>query len=100
MILTHLPFPSLFFSVLERTAPIFFEHGYTALEAACNSIAAWPDPQPDTTLELPFLSEVIICKMPDMAETAQAQVGEAHAAPFVHSNSVERPVRGLPVKLV
>lgn len=90
VVLSHLPFPSLFFSILERTAPIFFEHGYTALEAACNSIASWPDPAPEATLELPFLSEVVICKLPDIAETAQ--VGEAHQSPFVHSNSVDRPV--------
>ena len=41
VILTHLPLPALFMAVLETIAPIFFEHGYSALEAACHSIAAW-----------------------------------------------------------
>jgi hypothetical protein len=41
VILTHLPFPALFASVLDRIAPVFFEHGYSALEAACHAIASW-----------------------------------------------------------
>lgn len=41
VILTHLPLPALFMAVLETIAPIFFEHGYSALEAACHSVAAW-----------------------------------------------------------
>lgn len=41
VILTHLPFPSLFSAVLYRVAPAFFDHGYSALEAACHSISSW-----------------------------------------------------------
>nr|XP_031861745.1 uncharacterized protein CI109_002978 [Kwoniella shandongensis]KAA5528817.1 hypothetical protein CI109_002978 [Kwoniella shandongensis] len=59
VILTHLPFPALFSTVLQKVAPVFFEHGYSALEAACHSIASWPDPTPDSILELPLMSEII-----------------------------------------
>lgn len=41
VILTHLPFPAFFASVLDRVAPVFFEHGYSALEAACHAMASW-----------------------------------------------------------
>jgi hypothetical protein len=65
VILTHLPFPSLFFATLNHLAPVFFEHGYSALEAGCHSIANWPDPQMGMTLDLPILSDLITVKLPD-----------------------------------
>ncbi|ODN77662.1 hypothetical protein L202_04813 [Cryptococcus amylolentus CBS 6039] len=71
VILTHLPFPALFASVLQRVAPAFFEYGYSALEAACHSIAKWPDPTPDTLLSLPFMSDVLNVKLPDTSESTQ-----------------------------
>ncbi|WVQ72633.1 hypothetical protein IAR50_002192 [Cryptococcus sp. DSM 104548] len=71
VILTHLPFPALFASVLQRVAPAFFEYGYSALEATCHSIAAWPDPTPDTLLSLPLMSDVLNVKLPDTSESTQ-----------------------------
>lgn len=41
VILSHLAYPSLFTAVLEKIAPIYFSHGYPALEAACYGIASW-----------------------------------------------------------
>ena len=41
VILSHLPFPAFFGAVLDRLAPVFFQHGYSALEAACHGIASW-----------------------------------------------------------
>jgi len=71
-------------AVLETIAPIFFEHGYSALEAACHSIAAWyvplgaradvrPDPEPDASLELPLLTSILEVKMPDSTEAPQVR---------------------------
>jgi hypothetical protein len=102
VILTHLPFPSLFAAVLHRVAPVFFEHGYSALEAACHSIASWsvtlrlsretalltlprPDPIPDTVLDIPILSDLITIKLPDMRQTPQ--VGNPFTTP-----SPQRPL--------
>lgn len=82
VILTHLPFPSLFFATLNHLAPVFFEHGYSALEAGCHSIANWPDPSPGCTLELPILSDLMTVKLPD-EETPQI-------GPFLNT-SVVRP---------
>ncbi|KAK8853233.1 hypothetical protein IAR55_003935 [Kwoniella newhampshirensis] len=75
VILTHLPFPALFSAVLQKVAPVFFEHGYSALEVACHSIASWPDPNPDSILELPLMSEIITTKLPDTTESPQ--IGKA-----------------------
>ncbi|WWC72010.1 uncharacterized protein I206_105969 [Kwoniella pini CBS 10737] len=71
VILTHLPFPTLFSAVLQKVAPTFFEFGYSALEAACHSIASWPDPTPDSILELPMLTDLINVKLPDTTESPQ-----------------------------
>lgn len=71
MILTHLPFPKLFASVLDHVAPSFFKYGYSALEVACHAFASWPDPTPDTTLTLPLLSNVIEAKLPDKINSPQ-----------------------------
>ncbi|ORY33392.1 hypothetical protein BCR39DRAFT_519739 [Naematelia encephala] len=71
VILTHLPFPSLWAAVLQKIAPPFFEHGYPALETTCHSIASWPDPLPDSTLELPLMTDVLTVKLPDSTEAPQ-----------------------------
>ncbi|WVO12525.1 hypothetical protein L204_100125 [Cryptococcus depauperatus] len=71
VILTHLPFPGLFAAVLQKMAPVFFEHGYSALEAACHSMASWPDPAPDCLLQLPFMSDVLLVELPDTTESPQ-----------------------------
>lgn len=71
VILTHLPFPKLFASVLDHVAPSFFKYGYSALEVACHAFASWPDPTPDTTLTLPLLSNVIEAKLPDKINSPQ-----------------------------
>ncbi|OCF38214.1 hypothetical protein I316_00439 [Kwoniella heveanensis BCC8398] len=75
VILTHLPFPALFSAVLQKVAPAFFEYGYSALEAACHSIAAWPDPSSDSVLELPLMTDLITVKLPDRTESPQ--IGKA-----------------------
>ncbi|EIW72107.1 hypothetical protein TREMEDRAFT_41513 [Tremella mesenterica DSM 1558] len=85
VILTHLPFPSLFFTILERIGPPFFQHGYSALEAACHSIATWQDPSPNALLELPLMSDVITCQLPDTGESPQ--VGN-----IMGLSSPERPI--------
>ncbi|WVR00265.1 hypothetical protein IAU59_007408 [Kwoniella sp. CBS 9459] len=87
VILTHLPFPVLFSSVLQKVAPVFFEYGYSALEAACHSIAAWPDPSPDSVLELPLMTDLITVKLPDTTEASQ--IGRAFG---VSPTSIREPL--------
>ncbi|KAI9634049.1 uncharacterized protein MKK02DRAFT_17619 [Dioszegia hungarica] len=90
VILTHLPFPSLFFATLNHLAPVFFEHGYSALEAGCHSIANWPDPQMGMTLELPILSDLITVKLPD---EEMPQLGPIQSSPILASLPPSTPLR-------
>ncbi|GMK56685.1 hypothetical protein CspeluHIS016_0305250 [Cutaneotrichosporon spelunceum] len=76
VILTHLPFPALWSAVLSHLAPAFFAHGYTALEMACRAIAGWPDPVPDTRVDLPLLSAVLSVKLPDRTDNPSVGWGE------------------------
>ncbi|WRT70225.1 uncharacterized protein IL334_007220 [Kwoniella shivajii] len=87
VILTHLPFPALFSAVLQKIAPVFFEHGYSALEAACHSIASWPDPTPDSILELPMMTDLLTVKLPDTTESPQ--IGKAFG---VTSPTLQQPI--------
>ncbi|WWC64585.1 uncharacterized protein I303_107196 [Kwoniella dejecticola CBS 10117] len=87
VILTHLPFPTLFSAVLQKVAPTFFEFGYSALEAACHSIASWPDPTPDSILELPMLTDLINVKLPDTTESPQ--IGKAFG---ISTPSLQQPI--------
>ena len=59
VILSHLPFPTLFFNLLDRIAPLFFTHGYSALEATCHDIARWPDPIDEHTIDLLMANQVL-----------------------------------------
>lgn len=98
VILSHLAYPSLFAAVLEIIAPIYFSHGYPALEAACYGIASWyvlsilrscvhvsdktvlhirPDPDPGAILELPLLTEILTVKLPEMNEAPQMHTKRA-----------------------
>jgi len=81
VVLTHLPLPAFFSQVLARVAPAFFEHGYTAIEVACHSIASWPDPEPDALLELPLLTDVLTVKLPDKTENPQVQLSMPGVSP-------------------
>ncbi|WVF73087.1 hypothetical protein IAT40_007906 [Kwoniella sp. CBS 6097] len=87
VILTHLPFPALFSSVLQKVAPVFFEYGYSALEAACHSIAAWPDPSSDSVLELPMMTDLLTVKLPDTTESPQ--IGRAFG---ISSPTIREPL--------
>lgn len=71
VILSHRPFPALFYSVLECLAPIYFEDGYTAFQAACKIIARWPDPTPGSHFKLPINDRLLNVKLPEGNEAPQ-----------------------------
>lgn len=41
VILTYLPYPSLFSALVSKLGPLYHEHGTPMLEAACHNIASW-----------------------------------------------------------
>ncbi|KAI0768089.1 DUF1630-domain-containing protein [Trametes elegans] len=72
VILTHLAYPSLFYTLISRLGPSFMTHGGPMLEAACHNISSWPDPVPGTNVELGFLGTVIHAEIPEAIETQQS----------------------------
>ncbi|KAI0370326.1 DUF1630-domain-containing protein [Pilatotrama ljubarskyi] len=71
VILTHLAYPSLFYTLISKLGPSFMNHGGPMLEAACHNIASWPDPKDGTNVELGFLGTVIHAEIPQAIETQQ-----------------------------
>lgn len=67
--------------MLSKVGPAFFKFGYSALEVACHSIAAWPDPRPDALLELPLLTDVLTVKLPDSTENPQMEGASRDSEP-------------------
>ncbi|KAI0787907.1 hypothetical protein C8Q74DRAFT_1254742 [Fomes fomentarius] len=72
VILTHLAYPALFYTLIFKLAPSFMSHGGPMLEAACHNIASWSDPMPGTRVELGFLGTVIYVEIPEAIETQQS----------------------------
>ncbi|KAM5538521.1 hypothetical protein V8D89_007854 [Ganoderma adspersum] len=72
VILSHLAYPSLFYTLVSKLAPSFMTHGGPMLEAACHNVANWPDPTPGTILELGFLGTVIHVELPEAIEMQQS----------------------------
>lgn len=75
-------------AVLDRLAPAYFEHGESALEAACHSFASWSDPVPDATLGLPLMSNLLSVKLPDVSEAPQIGRAFPPIRPDDHSQTV------------
>jgi len=59
VVLTTLPYVSLFKQVASATGPLYFSHGESVFESAKNCIDNWPPPSPSLNTELPFLGTVL-----------------------------------------
>lgn len=59
IILTRLPFISLFSEICSIIAPEYFESGLKSIEAACHEINRWQPPVPGDTLKLGLFGTVI-----------------------------------------
>ncbi|CAM2711919.1 unnamed protein product [Rotaria socialis] len=65
VILSKLPFISLFLKIVHRLAINYFEHGLTSLESCCHLMdCQWPEPEPGKTLLLPLLDNVLQVRIP------------------------------------
>lgn len=58
IILTRLPFVSLFTEICGVIAPEYFESGLKSIEAACHEMNRWPSPIPGDTLHLGLFGNV------------------------------------------
>ncbi|KAH9945275.1 DUF1630-domain-containing protein [Epithele typhae] len=72
VVLSHLAYPNLFYTLISKLAPSFMTHGGPMLEAACHNISNWSDPLPGTTSELGFLGTVLHVELPEAIETQQS----------------------------
>ncbi|CAF0827409.1 unnamed protein product [Rotaria sordida] len=65
VILSKLPFISLFLNIVNQLAINYFEYGLTSLETCCHSMdCQWPEPEPGKTLLLPLLDSVLQVRIP------------------------------------
>ncbi|CAF1032898.1 unnamed protein product, partial [Didymodactylos carnosus] len=65
VLLSKLPFISLFLSIVSQLGPNYFELGLTSLETCCHLMDnQWPEPEPGKTLLLPLLGNVLQVRIP------------------------------------
>lgn len=64
VVISRLPFLSLFTEVCSLIAPEYFENGEPSIEAACHDIDQWPSPVPGETVNLPLLGTVLQASIP------------------------------------
>ena len=65
VILSKLPFISLFTTVVHQLAINYFQYGLPSLESCCYSMDhQWPEPEPGRTLFLPLLDNVLQVRIP------------------------------------
>ncbi|TFY56863.1 hypothetical protein EVJ58_g7381 [Rhodofomes roseus] len=96
VILTHLAYPALFYTLVERLGPAVLTHGGPMLEAACHNIATWLDPSPGATLELGLLGSVIIAELPAGVDTQQALPSSAISRKNAHRETEYQLLVSLP----
>jgi hypothetical protein len=65
VLLSKLPFISLFISIVSELGPNYFQYGLASLEACCHLMdRQWPEPEPGKTLLLPLLGNVLQVRIP------------------------------------
>lgn len=67
VVISRLPFISLFTEVVSLIAPEFFKNGEPSIEAACHDIDHWPSPCPGETVNLPLLGNVLQAHIPSQS---------------------------------
>ena len=102
VLLSKLPFISLFLSIVSQLAPNYFEYGLTSLETCCHLMdRQWPEPEPGKTLLLPLLGNVLQVRIPTHGDKPfsssdliqyRSIVHETMSTPSNSSNSVKFPI--------
>ncbi|XP_072027422.1 protein DENND6A-like isoform X2 [Amphiura filiformis] len=64
VLLSRLPYITLFSNLVSIIAPEYFDNGEPTIEAACHDIDQWPAPVPGETLHLPIMGCVLQLRMP------------------------------------
>ncbi|XP_041458925.1 protein DENND6A-like [Lytechinus variegatus] len=96
VLLSRLPFTSLFTQLASLVAPEYFDNGEPSIEAACHDIDQWPSPCPGKTLHLPIMGCVLQVRIPSRqdkpsaAAVAKGQV-ELMGSPLTVVPSISEP---------
>jgi hypothetical protein len=77
VILSHLPYVSLFSEIVKKLGPLFFEKGMPALEAFSRDVYNWPPPEPGARLHLAMLGSVISVDLPLQSQFQTSLAAEA-----------------------
>ncbi|CAL9682608.1 unnamed protein product [Knipowitschia caucasica] len=68
VLLSRLPYPTFFHSLLQIIAPEYFEKLEPCLETVCNEIDRWSKPLPGMTLNLPVMGLVLQIRIPSKSD--------------------------------
>jgi hypothetical protein len=103
VLLSKLPFISLFLSIVSQLGPNYFQYGLTSLETCCHLMdRQWPEPEPGKTLLLPLLGNVLQVRIPthgdkpfsssDLIQYRSIVNETMSTTSSNHSNSIKFPI--------
>ncbi|XP_071495460.1 protein DENND6B-like [Diadema antillarum] len=72
VLLSMVPFTTLFTQLASLIAPEYFDNGEPSIEAACHDIDQWPAPCPGKTLHLPIMGCVLQVRIPSRQDKPSA----------------------------
>ncbi|KAG8138598.1 hypothetical protein E2320_004477 [Naja naja] len=88
VLVTRLPYVTLFHSLLRLVAPEYFEKLDPCLEAVCSEIDQWPPPVPGQTLNLPVMGVLIQVRIPSRVDKPDS----CPAKPLIWENLLPAPL--------
>uniref|UniRef100_A0A8C5RVU3 DENN domain containing 6B n=1 Tax=Laticauda laticaudata TaxID=8630 RepID=A0A8C5RVU3_LATLA len=88
VLVTRLPYVTLFHSLLRLVAPEYFEKLDPGLEAVCRQIDQWPPPVPGQTLNLPVMGVVIQVRIPSQVDKPDS----CPTKPLIRENLLPAPL--------
>lgn len=87
VLLSKLPFISLFLSIVSQLGPNYFQYGLTSLETCCHLMDhQWPEPEPGKTLLLPLLGNVLQVRIPTHGDKPFSSSDLVQFRSIVHEN--------------
>lgn len=97
VILTHLPFSTVFRLLLQILGPLCFDLGHTALSLVASHVAAWPDPVRGAPMELPIGNASLRVHLPPNPECSPPVVQSNPSVPhgLFHDSDIFSSFRGV-----
>lgn len=96
ILLTRLPFFNLFYEILSQLAPMYFQHGLTAIESACYQISKWPSLQTGELLQLPLFNIIYQTNIPQANSKGSSKTAVADNL-NINSNNQQMSSDAIPI---